>query len=467
MNTDSHPLNIGYIFSVLDGMENVSVHFVDGERMGLNHSSRDSSAGREPNHVLWRDLAAEILKTCPDLIAFSCYSVSMTPVRYIGSILRQRGFQGKIWAGGIHVTSSYVETLEKIPEIDGVVIGEGEVTIRELCLALLAGGPLGEIPGIAYRHEGRILVTPRRSLIAALDSLPMPRRTFPDKRYRYLEHILLSSRGCPFDCDFCDSKNIWTRKVRYRSGSHVAREIRQIAELGFRHIGIRDDTFTLSQKHVDDVCRNIVDGRLAGLRYSVGSRIDTMRDGMIDALKRMNVDYCTFGVETGNQEVQARILKKLDIGTVVPTIEKTNRSGIRSVTFFMLGHPDETEEELNDTFDLIRDLTKHCPDNQISVNIVCPYPGTGYWNIAVGRHGDFIDFYNNSLSYNHQASALVNLTGMSSDVLVARSAEIVRFSTLRNRMNKLKSSLRHPELVFHKVSLFASRFADRFLGGVH
>ncbi len=450
INMNSHPLNIGYIFTALSIEKNFQVDFVDGDKLALKYKKEKDEIYRDQGHIMWREISQEILKTAPDIIGFSCYSLSMTATKYIVQYLEKNNFKKDIWAGGIHPTVCPSETLENIPRLNGVVIGEGEISFKEVCKAIYNGDAFANIKGIAYRENGKIKINERRPLIEDMDELCIPSRTFSNK-YCYKDHIVMSSRGCPFVCDFCDSHEMWTRRVRYISSAHVCKEIESIASLGVKSVRFADDTFTQSKKHVERVCKSIKDNHLDQLRYTCGSRIDTIDNEMLSLLKIINMDSISFGVETGSPIVQKRIKKNLNIDTVVPTIIKANKAGFRTLTHFMLGHPGETREEIEDTFSLIKALSKFCKDNIIYINIVCPYPGTGYWEYAIKRQGEFINFYNDGYKYYHQSRPLVNITNMEDQVLNSCINRIRHFAEIRNIRYKFLTALKNPSLLFLKI----------------
>ncbi len=450
INMNSHPLNIGYIYSALSAYSYLQVSFIDGEKIGWKYRKDMDAVNINQDHPMWNEISNMILETQPDVIAFSCYTVSMTATKYIVKRLRNSNFTGQIWAGGIHPTACAAETLKNITGLNGIVIGEGDITIKEVCKAIYNHEGLQGIKGIVYRDNESVRFNESRPLIEDLDELQVPSRTFSNS-YTYKDHIIMSSRGCPFICDFCDSQSMWTRRVRYRSGEHVCKEIKSIADLGVKSIRFSDDTFALRKTHVESVCKSIKDNNLDRLRYTCGSRINTMDDEMISILKKINMDSVSFGVETGSPVVQKRIKKNLDISTIVPTVLKTNKAGFRTLTHFMIGHPGETKEEIEDSFSLIRDLSKHCRRNIISVNIVCPYPGTGYWNYATEKYGEFIDFYKDSYKYYHQSKPFVNISNMEDRVLYSYIDRIMRYANNANFRYKFLTAIENPSLLFLKI----------------
>lgn len=450
IDMESHPLNLGYIYASLANEDFIHLDFIDGERFGLKYFKERQAIYKNKDHQMWIDISRNILQTNPDIVAFSCISVSMTGTKYIIDHLRNYNYKNNIWLGGVHPTTCCSKVFQNIEGINGIVIGEGEATFKEVCRAIHFQEDLSHIKGIAYKRDNQIFVNESRPLLENLDELPLPSRTFMG-RNRYKNHIVLTSRGCPFNCDFCDSKNMWTRRVRYHSSEHIAREVKTVAEVGIKDISIGDDTFTLNKEHVENICKSLKNYNLDRLRYNLGSRIDTMDDDMICILKNLNMDYITFGVESGSLIVQERMKKNLDISKVLPVIEKTNKAGIRTYTFFMVGHPGETQKDIEDTFSLIRDLTKYCKKNIISINTTCPYPGTGYWEYAVKKHGNFIDFYKDSYKYYHQGTPFINITDMDDKLFHEYVAKINHFAKNANLRARFHIALGNPKLFFAKI----------------
>jgi hypothetical protein len=130
IDMDSHPLNIGYIYASLATEDYINIKFIDGEKVGLNFLKDRFSIYKNKDHQMWTEILKNILKTNPDIVAFSCYSVSMTGTKYIIDHLRNNNYKKDIWLGGIHPTTCYSEVLQHIEGLNGVVIGEGEATFK-------------------------------------------------------------------------------------------------------------------------------------------------------------------------------------------------------------------------------------------------------------------------------------------------------------------------------------------------
>ncbi len=165
--------------------------------------------------------------------------------------------------GGPHATVMYEQVLTE-KSVDIVVRGEGELTMAELTHHLLRRkGTLGALSGIAYRQDGKIVVTSERPFIPDPDELPFPaRELFPLPLYQQPVHVLMSRGGCPFKCVFCAVSNIWKGSRRFRSTENVLQEILSLREsVEFDEIHFADDTFTLSRERVDHLCKKLVERR--------------------------------------------------------------------------------------------------------------------------------------------------------------------------------------------------------------
>jgi radical SAM superfamily enzyme YgiQ (UPF0313 family) len=162
--------------------------------------------------------------------------------------------------GGPHVTFCAHETLETFPELDVVVLGEGEETFVDLTKAVERAHHLDTVNGITYRIGSKINSTAKRKLIQNLDSLPLPaRHLLPLGRYRTLglPISMTTSRGCPYKCIFCVGRKMVGAKVRYHSIDRVVAELEDLANLKFKQINIADDLFTANQKHCRAVCEEM------------------------------------------------------------------------------------------------------------------------------------------------------------------------------------------------------------------
>jgi radical SAM superfamily enzyme YgiQ (UPF0313 family) len=278
--------------------------------------------------------------------------------------------------GGPHVTFCARETLEACPEIDFIVLGEGEETLVELVRAYQNNSPLGTIKGLAYQERGRPVLTESKGPIQDIDSLPEPaRHLIPLGRYRALglPISMTTSRGCPFPCIFCVGRKMVGARVRYRSPQKVVDELAYLSTLGFHQINIADDLFTASKKHCLAVCDEIIQRQLE-IQWTSFARVDTVSRPVLERMKQAGCSAVSFGVETGSPEILRTIKKGITLDQVVHAVSMCNDVGVTPQASFILGLPGETLKTLQQTVA----FAEHLKGMGVlhGYHLLAPFPGT-------------------------------------------------------------------------------------------
>ena len=278
--------------------------------------------------------------------------------------------------GGPHATFCAEETLESFPELDMIVLGEGEGTIVELAMEAEKGHEWHRIEGLVYRKGSEILNTGFRRPIADVDSLPVPaRHLIPLGRYRALGMpiSMTTSRGCPFKCIFCVGRKMVGANVRYRNPRAVVDEMAYLNTLNFHQINLADDLFTANKKHCLGVCNEILDRNLKIAWTSFG-RVDTVSMKVLTKMKEAGCKAISFGVESANAEILKTIRKGITTEQVISAVKMCQEAGIMAHISFILGLPGETPETLKETVDFgekIKDLGAF-----YGFHLLAPFPGT-------------------------------------------------------------------------------------------
>jgi anaerobic magnesium-protoporphyrin IX monomethyl ester cyclase len=278
--------------------------------------------------------------------------------------------------GGPHVSFDYRDVLAAYPEIDIVVIGEGEETLKELIPLLHRKEQWHQVKGIAFMNEGRLVVTSPRPFIEDLDSLPMPaRHLLPVSRYQALGFpvSIITSRGCPNKCIFCQGRRMVGMKVRYRSPEAVADEMERILSLGFTRINIADDFFTSNRKRVSRICEEILRRKLT-FSWSAFARVDSCSKEVLELMKKAGCDTVSFGIESGNPDMLKRIKKGITLDQARHAVSMCKDVGMGVFLSFMVGLPGETARTLRDTRAFAEEL-----DVPFGYHFLAPFPGTTLW----------------------------------------------------------------------------------------
>jgi len=273
---------------------------------------------------------------------------------------------------------------------DIVVIGEGEQTMLELVKHLENGGDLSQIEGIAYRDKdtGQIRQTAPRILIEDLDKLPSPSRDLFDnysykqyysKKFGYKTTAIMTSRGCPFNCDFC-SRPIFGNNFRSRSASKVVDEIEEVISLGYNRIWFADDCFTLNRNRLFEVCEEIIRRRLK-ISWECLSRVDTLDFETADKMKQAGCIRMFFGIESGNDSILKIMNKQITTKQAYNATQICKRVGIKAGAFFILGYPGENAKTILDTVKFASSL----PLDYLSFTLPYPIPGTPLFERLNGK----------------------------------------------------------------------------------
>ncbi|MCD6288765.1 MAG: radical SAM protein [Candidatus Hydrogenedentes bacterium] len=286
--------------------------------------------------------------------------------------------------GGAHAIALPRRTMEEFDQFDVLATGEGEITLPELVYALDGGGSLDDVRGIVYRRDGRLEFTADRDWIEQLDDIPFPAwHKYPRTASSY--HVL-ATRGCPYKCVFCQT--ILGKRVRKRSPENVVDEIAWLAdEFKATQFEFLDETFTADRRRAESILDMLIDrGLNRRLRWNAQTRVDRVDDALFAKLKKAGCRQIEFGVESGNQDVLDTIEKRITLEQVEKAVRLAKTAGLKVGCSFILGHPFETRETLQDTIDF---LVKLNPDIA-SVGIMIPLPGTKVYDMAINGEGNYI-----------------------------------------------------------------------------
>jgi len=449
----AHPLSLGYLSAALtEAGEEVAI--VDGEVLNFDHNKTGpltnfkgylfpySGASEKKrlleeimtdyHHPVWNRVIDRIVSTSPDVVGITCFTVSMTAVKIIVRKIVDKLPGVKVVLGGVHVTSLPEQSLRDLTDVTCLVLGEGENTVVELVKELKKDNfSLSTVNGIAYLDScGKFVQTSPRELIPDLDDLPLPTRGWNGHR-DYPLHLGFTSRGCPYACNFCDSRSIWTRKVRYTSLQRVKDELSQLSDVGVNYFRYADDTFTLDVKRSADWCDLVrANGFNKTIKFSFTTRVELINRERVEDYKSAGVVNIAFGLETGSKRLSKLISKDFRKVDPFEAVKTASDAGISTTTFIMIGHPTETPEDVIETANLIKNL-KSLHRNYVDINVVCPYPGTDLWPICFEKSNGK-EFINIDTYYKmfHQGVPIINLTDMTDDELESWIQALYRLATL-------------------------------------
>ena len=278
--------------------------------------------------------------------------------------------------GGPHVSFCARETMESCPEIDFIVVGEGEETLVKLVRAHQNGTRWRNLKGLAFQERGRPVLNGPNEPLLDIDSLPEPaRHLIPLGRYRALglPISMTTSRGCPFQCIFCAGRKMVGARVRYRNPIKVVDELAYLSTLDFHQINIADDLFTASNKHCLAVCDEILRRQLE-LQWTSFARVDTVSRPLLERMKLAGCTAVSFGVESGSPEILTTIKKGITLEQVIDAVNMCNDVGVTPQASFILGLPGETPQTLQQTVAFAEQLKGMGVLH--GYHLLAPFPGT-------------------------------------------------------------------------------------------
>lgn len=381
------PLGILHIAAVLREA-NYEVKVIDATVEGYYNEEQEGD-----NFVRYGlsfdELERRIREINPDIVGISClFSLSFTAVKKLCKIVKKFDKNITTATGGTHPSFLAERCLKECPELDYIVIGEGEYTSRELIYNLNSGKELDDIDGLAYRKNGEIKINLKTKFIDNLDELPLPARDLvPITRYisinsphgitskRKINMSVMTSRGCPFLCTFCSSSVFWGRKYRMRSVESVLDELEMLVKkYGAKEVQFLDDNFTLNRERAKKLFQGMIDRKLDVVWNTPnGIAIWTLDEELLALMKKSGCYALTLAVESGDQDVLDHIIKKpLKLEQVRKAVKMIKKLGIQTHAFFMVGFPDEKPEQIERTFKFAKVLDL----DSASFQIPQPLPGS-------------------------------------------------------------------------------------------
>jgi radical SAM superfamily enzyme YgiQ (UPF0313 family) len=391
---------------------------------------------REPKSSIWAEVRSVINRFQPSVIGITVKSQNFAAALCIADIAKSIDEKITVVVGGPHVSMARAEILQH-RFIDIGVFGEGEETIIEILNSIEGGQPLSSIKGILYRKEGKVIENLERELIGNLDALLFPIRVaqhtlidfekYPSEAFGHI----FSIRGCPYNCSFCGSRKIWTRRVRFRSVENIIAEIKQIRQHGINYINFDDDTFGVRKAFIHQLC-NAIKNECPRLNWSCEIHVNLVDDETIAIMKSAGCRSIKLGIESGNNEVLKSIRKNITIEKAFQAVKIIKKNSIYVQTFFIVGFPQETKSTLNDTISVIESI----PADIIIYSIFTPYFGTELFD-ECKRQGMIPDDFDPSL-YNHQSPKNYFCPNIEKDVFINRIRHLEKIIDRLNSRRKLK-----------------------------
>ncbi len=333
----------------------------------------------------WEKTFSAIRKYRPKVVGVTCTSPMLNDVLKIAKLAKK--LKAKTIVGGTHVTA-LPEEVAKHEEFDIVSFGEAEQTILEVVQALDGKMKLNDVKGIAYKDKGQIIKTANRPFVKDLNTLPFPAYHLLDmKKYRFYAlfdktkgfFTMITIRGCPFNCVFCNTQTMFSKRVRYRNPKNVVADAELLSrKYDVKEIYFYDDTFSLDMKRTERFC-SLLENKKLGLIWSTETRSDRVDLQLLKKMKQAGCYMIGYGFESADQKILNNLKKGTTVKQNKEAVRLTHKAGMLVRAFLLIGAPGETKGTLRKTvkFSLMKGIT------YVHFNIVTPYPDTALWHDAI------------------------------------------------------------------------------------
>jgi radical SAM superfamily enzyme YgiQ (UPF0313 family) len=330
-------------------------------------------------------------------------------------LARARG--AKTIAFGTHVTPIPGETMQSFPALDYILLGEPDLTIRDLLDVLEGkvdqrpanirklfddhdpayrpaimddgGVDMGAIKGLVWRHHGQVVINLTRPFIKDLSDMPHPlHHLLPMQDYRmpYIKGpftFIVTSRGCPAGCTYCIKHVSYQFSVRLRTPEHIMEELWILKKHGMNNIHMYADLFTVSREQVVGLCKLMIEEKI-NLKWTCNSRVDYVDEKMLQLMGQAGCRLISWGIESGNEQILRHARKGAYPDKADRALRWAKKAGIMNWGYFIIGLPGETEDTIRETID----FSKNLPLDIALFHVAAPYPGTPFF-FEVVKNGWF------------------------------------------------------------------------------
>jgi radical SAM superfamily enzyme YgiQ (UPF0313 family) len=324
----------------------------------------------------WNHVESEMRERNPDVFGVYVNTPNYNHAVQCCSIARQMG--KIVVAGGPHATI-HPDEMIKAGLADHVIKGEGEISFPELLDELQAKGKADRV------IQGKTIENLDELPFPARELYPLEKISHPAGNFPFMDngHILLTSRGCPFQCAFCQplARKLFGKKIRQRSVENVLSELRHITRAyRVNYVSFQDDTLTARKDWVLELCRRIREEKLS-LQWSAQSRADTFDEDLAKAMSEAGCVCLFFGFESGSQKILDLLRKGINPEQSIRAAELCKKYGILIFADYMIGVPTETEQDLLKTVAMVKKIRAEIP----SLTYFTPIPGSDLYDYCRDR----------------------------------------------------------------------------------
>ncbi len=346
-------------------------------------------------HLSLTELCAVISEFGPRYIGITAFTMDINSASHLAQSIKEFFPDTVIIIGGVHLSALPEKTMRDTPAFDYGVVGEGDRTLVDLLDIIPDDTATAQaLPGVIYRSGGTLTRTAPRPLVEDLDTLPFPAYDLVENLDAYRPSIhrrapgrsmmVITSRGCPHGCTFCD-RTVLGRRYRQHGVPYIIELMKRLrTDYGVKHFDIEDENMGVNARWLHDLCDRLA-GELPGSTWACSMRADQVTDEKLKQMRAAGCRNITFGIESGSQRMLDSYKKNLKVETIRSAVELVRKNKIETSGSFILGGAGETEDTINESVRFLRKIDL----DYFYVWYLAPMPGS---EVAkdIHRHGRII-----------------------------------------------------------------------------
>ena len=406
--------------------------------------------------ISFQDLRHILQQFRPHLVIVNTSTPSIGSDLKVANLTKEVDQSIKVVFFGTHVTAVPETVFQENHDVEFVVNGEPEYTLRDLALALRDECPISGVKGLIYRANQEIIYNQKRPFIENLDELPYPAwdlinaggYRLPISNRPLL--LVLTERGCPYACKFCAAGIFYGKKMRLRSWQRIVGEIKYArAKYKVNDFLFWSENALSNRQHMYKIAWGLA-REAPGVRWVCNGRVDAVDKELLETMKKAGCWMIGYGIESGSQRILDLMKKRVTIRDIEKAVQLTRQVGIEVTAHTIVGYPGETKEDVLQTIKLLKRLD---PD-YVQVYCCVPFPGSPLYDES--KKNNWLN--STDWSQYEQGFSVMNTSSLSAQEVMKLREKIIkdfyfRPSKIFKILNKIRSG--------HEIAFFL-RFADRY-----
>ncbi len=328
-----------------------------------------------------RRLASDLAHMDVGIYGFSTINVSYPFTLLLAAEIKRLKPKAIVLFGGPQATATADDTMRAFPVVDFILKNEADNSLVTLLDAIHREEGYESVPGLVYRSGNDLAFGTGQVFAAEMDLVATPAYDLVDIPEHVTAIKLEAGRGCPFGCRFCTTNDLFSRRYRVKSPEKLVSDMQALIEcFGKKRFILVHDLLVVNRKWTAAFCEALrQNDALKGAQWSCSARLDLVTEELLSAMESAGCEAIYYGIETGSQRLQKTIKKNFKVDRIQPGLRLTSEVGIDATASFIIGFPEETEDDIRETLDRLVEAER-LPGVMTQLHVLSIYAGTPYWH---------------------------------------------------------------------------------------